>query len=168
MNLKRALWLSVLSVSSLALADPPAAAPADKPAVAAPSPEAVKSVWQFYYKGKGSGLVLADSKLCLEVSTKGDDKSECTKEVPAEGVKAGTSVLIWQAYVVPQGDTVEDLTIQVKQGDVVRETKDVSKISGEGWRMRTWNGVRPSKAGTWTFTLQRGSTPIKTFTLTVT
>jgi hypothetical protein len=146
------LLLSLVGTASLA--DPP-------------SPDTVKATWEFFYKGKGSGLVLADAKLCLEVSQKGEDKFECTKEVPAEGVKAGATVHVWQAYLVPQGDTVDDVTVQSKQGDLVRETKDV-KVTGEGWRSRTWTTFHVGKAGTWSFIVNRGANALKTFTLTVT
>jgi hypothetical protein len=73
-------------------------------------------------------------------------------------------VLVWQAYIIPQGDTIEDLMVQLKQGDVVRETKDV-KVKGESIRTRTWSSVRLPKAGSWTISVIRGSETLKTFTV---
>src|SRR5437660_6455532 len=97
--------IAIAAVALLA----PLAAFADAPAAAAaPSPEAVKSVWEFFEHGKGQGPILGDAKLCTEVGKSGDTKSECTTEVPADGVKAGTLVYVWQAYMVPQGDEVSD------------------------------------------------------------
>jgi len=165
-NAIRAITLAVLATSGAALAQDaePAAAPPEAVSVPKPTPEAVKSTWDFHYKGKGGGVVLADAKLCLEVAKDGDMKSECIKDLPPEGVKAGTSVLVWQAYLVPQGDTVEDIMIQLKQGDVVRETKDV-KVTGLSIRTRTWNSMRIPKAGSWTITVMRGDETLKTFTV---
>ena len=82
------------------------------------------------------------------------------------GFKAGTTVMLWQSYLVPQGDSIEDLMVQVKQGNVVRETKDV-KIKGEGWRSRQWTGVRLNKAGDWTVTIMRGDQELKSIKVKV-
>ncbi len=143
-------------------------APPAQPApsnVQKPTPDAVKSTWDFFYKGKGGGPVLVDAKPCLEIGKTGDDKSECVKEVPPEGVKAGTLVHLWQAYLLPKDEVVEDLAVQVKLGDVVRETKDVAKLKGEGWRTRTWNGVKLAKPGTWTLSVVRGSDVMQSVTV---
>lgn len=148
----------------------PAAAPAAEPAassVTPPTPEQLKAVWAFFEHGKGQGIVLGDAKLCTEIGKSGEQKSECTQEVPAEGVKAGTLVWVWQAYMVPNGDEVNDLAIQVKQGDVVRETKDVSVVKGTYWRERTWSGVTLRKPGTWTISIMRGNNVLKAFSVKV-
>jgi hypothetical protein len=160
----RAVILGVLAVGSVAFAQDSEPVPAEPAQVARPAPEAVKSTWDFFYKGKGGGVVLADAKVCLEVGKEGETKGECTKDLPAEGVKEKTSVLVWQAYIIPQGDTIEDLMVQLKQGDVVRETKDV-KVKGESIRTRTWSSVRLPKAGSWTISVIRGSETLKTFTV---
>ncbi|HEU4759171.1 MAG TPA: hypothetical protein VFT91_04225 [Dehalococcoidia bacterium] len=159
-----------LAVSGAALAaDPaPAAPPAETPAAAPvekPSADCVKSFWNFYFNGKGQGLVLAEAKLCLEVAKDGPNKSECIKEVPAEGVKPGTMINVWQAYLVPNGDTIEDMSIQLKLGDQIRETKDV-KVNGASIRWRSWNAFRIPKAGTWTINILRGSETLKSLQLT--
>lgn len=134
-------------------------------ALAAPTAEEVKKVWDFYFKGQGQGLVLVEAIPCLEVAKDGEQKSECVKEVPAEGVKAGTTIFIWQAYVLPSKDVVEDVSIQVKLGDQVRETKDVSKLEGSSIRTRTWTGVTLKKAGNYTFLIQRGGDTLKTISV---
>lgn len=130
------------------------------PAVEKPSPEAVKSFWSFYFNGQGQGFVLADAKLCLEVPKEGPSKFECAKEATAGDVKPGTILLVWQAYLVPQGDSIEDIIVQLKLGDQIRETKDV-KISGGNIRSRQWTPVRIPKAGNWTITIMRGSETLK-------
>jgi hypothetical protein len=163
------LMLSLLA-SGLALAQAEATPPPSTPpsgGAAKPSAEAVKSAWDFFYKGQGSGVVLAEAKACTEIGKEGETKFECTKEIGPEGVKAGTIVLVWQAYLVPQNDTVEDITLQLKQGDTVRETKDI-KVKGESMRTRTWTGVRLPKAGEWTITIARGPETLKSLTVKAT
>jgi len=141
------------------------AAPAQEP-VKAPSSDAVRDTWNYFYKGQGQGPVLVDAKLCTEVAKDGPNKFECIAEASPDGVKAGSNVMLWQSYLVPQGDSIEDLMVQVKQGNVVRETKDV-KIKGEGWRARQWTGVRLSKPGDWTVSILRGEQVLKSFNVKV-
>ncbi len=162
--LTRSLVCAVLGMSSMAMAQD-AEAPAKEPAKV-PSADAVRDTWNFFYKGQGQGPVLVEAKLCTEVAKDGPNKFECITEVGPEGVKAGTTTMLWQAYLVPQGDSVEDIMVQTKQGNVVRETKDV-KVKGEGWRARQWTGVRLSKAGDWTVSILRGEQVLKTFNVKV-
>lgn len=157
--LTRSVVCAVLGMSSLAMAQDAAEAAAKEPAKV-PSADAVRDTWNYFYKGQGQGPVLVEAKLCTEVAKEGPNKFECTAEVGPEGVKAGTTTLLWQAYLVPQGDSVEDIMVQTKQGNVVRETKDV-KVKGEGWRARQWTGVRLNKPGTWTVTVMRGDQVLK-------
>jgi len=167
-NLKQLAVCAVVAWGGVAMAQeqaPAPAAPAHEP-VKAPSADAVKSTWDYFYKAQGQGPVLVEAKLCTEVAKDGPNKFECTAEVGPEGVKANTNVMVWQSYLVPQGDTVEDVMIQVKQGNVVRETKDV-KLKGEGWRARQWTGVRLSKAGEWTISVMRGDQVLKSLSVKV-
>jgi hypothetical protein len=158
---RSALALSLTLGALPALAQAPAAAPA-----ARPSPQAVQSTWDYFYRGQGQGPLLVELKLCLEVGKEGPQRFECTQEAPADGVKAGTPVMVWQSYLVPQGDTVEDITVQVKQGNTIRETKDV-RLKGEGWRARQWVGVRFSKPGAWSVTVLRGEQVLRTLDVKV-
>jgi hypothetical protein len=168
-NLRRLALCTVLALGSTALAqeEQQAAEVTPHEPVAVPSAEAAKTTWDYFYKGQNQGPLLIEARLCTEVGKTGDTKFECTVEVPAEGVKANTSVMLWQAWLVPQKDNYEDIMVQVKQGEVVRETKDV-KVKGEGWRTRTWTGVRLNKPGSWTVNVVRGdqvlkSIPVKVF-----
>ncbi|NPD23102.1 hypothetical protein [Corallococcus exiguus] len=135
--------------------------------VKAPSADAIRETWNYFYKGQGQGPVLVEAKLCTDVAKDGPNKYECTAEVGPEGVKANTNVMLWQSYLVPQGDSIDDITVQVKQGTTVRETKDV-KVKGEGWRARQWTGVRLPKAGNWTVAVMRGDQVLKEVSVTVT
>lgn len=164
-NLKKLAVCAVVAFGGMAMAQDAAPAPAQEP-VKAPSADAVKSTWEYFYKAQGQGPVLVDAKLCTEVAKDGPNKFECTAEVGPEGVKANTTVNVWQSYLVPQGDAIDDLMVQVKQGNVVRETKDV-KIKGEGWRTRQWTGVRLSKPGEWTITIMRGDQELKSIKVKV-
>ncbi|MBJ6760155.1 hypothetical protein JGU66_05235 [Myxococcaceae bacterium JPH2] len=159
-TLMRSVVCAVVGLASAAMAQDAAAPEAPKEQVKAPSADAVRDTWNYFYKGQGQGPILVEAKLCTEVAKEGPNKFECTAEVGAEGVKAGTSVMLWQSYLVPQGDSVEDLLVQVKQGNVVRETKDV-KVKGDGWRARQWTGVRLNKPGAWTVNIMRGDTVLK-------
>lgn len=133
-------------------------------AIPKPDPEAVQAVWGFYYGGKGLGLVLADTRLCTKINKDGPHKFECADEVDAGSVKVGTTITVWQAYLVPQGDSIDDITVQLKQGDTVRETKDV-KVNGDSWRTRIWTTFRLPKPGDWTIVIARGPAVLKTLTV---
>jgi hypothetical protein len=134
--------------------------------VAVPRAESVKAVWAYYFHGKGGGPVLADAKLCAEVPMSGPNRHECVREAGGQ-VKVGAALRVWQAYLVPSGDRVEDLTVQLKLGDVVRETRDVV-VRGDSMRSRTWTDVRFPKPGKWTVTLARGGQTLKTFEVVAT
>ena len=169
-NLKWLAMCAGMAVGGGAMAQeaaPPAlpAPPPHEPQKAPPA-DAVRDTWNYYYKGQGQGPVLVDARLCTEVGKEGANKFECTAEVPPEGVKANSNIMVWQAYLVPQNDSVEDLMVQVKQGNVVRETKDV-KVKGEGWRARQWTGIRLSKAGDWSVSIMRGDQVLKTLNVKV-
>ncbi len=158
--LTRSLMCAVLGMSPVALAQD--ATPGAEPTttVRAPDADAVRDTWNYFYNGKGQGPVLVDAKVCTEVAKEGPNKFECIGEVGPEGIKANTTVMLWHAYLVPQGDSVDDLMVQSKQGAVVRETKDV-KLKGEGWRVRQWTGLRMSKPGNWTVSVLRGDQVLK-------
>jgi hypothetical protein len=162
-NLKKLAMCAVVAFGGVAMAQD--AEPAREP-VKAPSADAVKTTWEYFYKGQGQGPVLVEAKLCTEVAKEGPNKFECVTEANPDGVKAGTSVMLWQSYLVPQGDSIDDLMVQVKQGNVVRETKDV-KIKGEGWRARQWTGVRLNKAGDWNVSVMRGDQVLKSIDVKV-
>lgn len=156
--------LAVAGAAYAADPEPPAEASAGP--VEKPSPEAVRAFWSFYFFGKGQGLVLADAKLCTDVVKEGPNKFDCAKEVSAaEGVKAPQVITVWQAYLLPKDDSIEDITIQLKLGDQIRETKDV-KVDGKSIRSRQWTGLRIPKAGKWTITIMRGSEMLKSMELT--
>jgi len=165
-GMKRLMMCALVGLSGGALAQEAAPEAAAHEPQKVPSAEGIKDTWNYFYKGQGQGPVLVDARLCTEVGKDGPNKFECTVEVPAEGIKANTQVMVWQAYLLPQGDSAEDVMVQTKQGSVVRETKDV-KLKGEGWRTRQWTGIRLGKAGEWTVSILRGDQVLKTFNVKV-
>ena len=132
----------------------------------APTPDEARKVFDFMEKGQGQGVVLVDAKLCNEIPKKGDHAAECTEELTSE-VPAGAKVDVWISYLVPKGDTVTDVSVQVKEGDKVRETKDIDKLEGKGYLQRTWTAFTPKKAGTWSAVIVRGEKELKTLTIKV-
>ncbi len=167
--LTRGVMCAALTLlSPVALAQEAEGEASAEASVTKPNADAVKDTWNYFYKGQGQGPILVEAKLCTDVAKEGPNKFECTDEIDLEaGVKANTSVMVWQAYMVPQGDTVENLMVQVKQGGTVRETKDIKPIKGEGWRSRYWTGVRLSKPGNWTVSVLHGDEVLKELSIKV-
>lgn len=149
--------VAVLGGSAVAFAGPPAP----------PSPEAVRAVWEFFEHGKGQGVVLGEVQLCTEITKTADNKNQCAHELPTSGIKPGTQVYVLQSYLVPKDEEVGDLTVQVKEGDTIRETKDVGLMKGSNWRVRLWSGVRLGKSGAWSISILKGTTVLKRFALKV-
>ena len=141
---------------------------AAREAVKVPATDAVRETWQYFFRGQGQGPVLAEAKLCSRVGVEGAQRNECLEELAAASAKAGSTVMVWQAYLVPQGDNYEDVMVQLKQGDLVRETRDV-KVKGEGIRYRIATYVRlPGKPGAYTITILRGGQELRRFDVVAT
>lgn len=137
-------------------------------AVKVPATDAVRETWQYFFRGQGQGPVLADAKLCARVGVQGAQRNECLEELAGTEAKAGSTVMVWQAYLVPQGDLYEDVMVQLKQGELVRETRDV-KLKGEGIRYRIATYVRlPAKPGAYTIAILRGGQELRRFQVVAT
>src|SRR5262245_18292208 len=130
-------------------------------AVAQPSPDQIKSVWDYYQKGQGKGPILGDAVLCKTVEQKAKDtKFECTEPLGDSAAK-GDTVNVWVAFLVPKDDVIETVTVQAVLDGQVRETKDL-KLKGESMRSRTWTAFTLKKLGKWEFTIQDGEKTLKT------
>lgn len=162
-NLKKLAMCAVVAFGGVAMAQD-AEAPAREP-VKAPSAEEAKTTVEYYLKGQGQGPILLEAMLCAEVAKDGPNKNECISPLSADSVKANSKVSLWQAYLVPQGDTVEDVMVQVKQGDIVRETKDMKLVGSP--RTRQWTQLRLNKAGAWTINIMRGDQVLKSIDVKV-
>ncbi len=107
-----------------------------------PSPEVAKSFLDFYYKGQGQGVILADIQVCTDVVN-----TECTETVDHSLLKAGQQYKIWMAYVVPEGDEVNSLSIQFSKDNELKFSRDLS-VKGS-IRYRTWRTFSPTATGIW-------------------
>lgn len=112
-----------------------------------PSTQEVKKVLDFYYNGKGMGVVLIDAKLCRDVHREGDEKNECAGEITNEAISKGDTVNLWMAFMVPIGDEKQKILVQFDQGGVTRSVKNMT-VTGS-LRYRTWRKVTLNRAGVW-------------------
>lgn len=108
-----------------------------------PSAEAAKSFLDFYYKGQGQGVVLADMKVCTDVA-----EAECTETLDPSLLLVGMKYKIWMVYVVPDGDEVDTLSLQFSKDGETKFTRDLS-VKGS-IRYRTWRSFNPNAPGIWT------------------
>lgn len=107
-----------------------------------PSSEAAKSFLDFYYNGQGKGVVLADIKVCTDVAN-----ADCVETVDPSLLQVGMKYKVWMAFVVPEGDSVESLSIQFTKD---ADTKFERELSVKGSiRYRTWRSFNPVSAGIW-------------------
>lgn len=111
-----------------------------------PSSDEARKVIDYYFHGKGKGVVAMEYKFCGEVSQKGENKNECVSEIAANSVKKGQEAYIWMNFLVPAGDEAKIL-LQYSRNDMVRDTSNVSL--GGATRYRTWKRIPTSTAGEW-------------------
>ena len=125
-----------------------------------PESEQVRRAWYHHYQGQGRAPLLVEAKACLEVDTqKGSEtRFECVKAVEGP-VPPNTTVHLWTAWLLAQGDKHEDLMVQFLHGPTVRMTRDV-KLEGQSFRTRYFTGAKLKKAGPWTIVLSRGGTEL--------
>lgn len=108
-----------------------------------PSAEVAKSFLDFYYKGQGSGVVVADMKVCTDVVN-----AACVDPVDPSLLLVGMKYKIWMIFVVPEGDEVDSLSLQFSKDSETKFSRDLS-VKGS-IRYRTWRSFNPTTAGIWT------------------
>lgn len=129
--------------------------------VTVPTPDAVKQVWDYYYKGKGGGPILADVRLCLEIGKAGPTKGDCVREMTVtDNFRGSQRLLLWQAYLMPQDEQTE-VEVQARLGGAVVNSQKV-KVKGSAVRQRTWTTVNLDKPGKWTIAFLHNGTELKT------
>lgn len=111
-----------------------------------PTPEEARKVINYYFNGKGQGVIPMEFKLCKEVSQKGEMKNECIAEISDKKIAKGQDAYIWMNFLVPAGDKSKIL-LQYSRKDVVRNTSSVSL--GGATRFRTWKKIPTDTAGEW-------------------
>lgn len=114
-----------------------------------PTSQEVKKVLDFYYDGKGLGVVLIESRMCRDIEREGDQKNECSGQIAAEeAISKGEAVYLWMSYMVPSGDEKQNIIVQFDNGGVTRSVKNM-EVSGS-LRFRTWRKVVFDRTGQWT------------------
>lgn len=111
-----------------------------------PTPEEARKVINYYFHGKGQGVVPMEYKFCQEVSLKGENKNECMSEISANSLKKGQEAYLWMNFLVPAGEEAKIL-LQYSRNNMVRDTSNVAL--GGATRYRTWKRIPTATAGEW-------------------
>jgi hypothetical protein len=111
-----------------------------------PTPEETRKVINYYFKGKGQGVIPMEYKLCKEISQKGDMKNECVSEISDKKVMKGEEAYLWMNFLVPVGEESKIL-LQYSRKNKVRDTSNISL--GGATRYRTWKKIPTTTAGKW-------------------
>lgn len=111
-----------------------------------PTSEEARKVINYYFHGKGNGVVPMEYKFCNEVALKGENKNECVSEISANSVKKGQEAYLWMNFLVPAGEEAKIL-LQYSRNNMVRDTSNVSL--GGATRYRTWKRIPTNSAGDW-------------------
>lgn len=148
-----------------------------------PTPDEALRVVDFYNNGKGTGVILMESKICRDVHREGSSKYECKNEIiefgelKADGsapdifhkIRMGDSAYIWMAYLVPVG-AKEKIFLRYNLEGETKRTSGKLDVKGS-IRYRTWISFAPPSKGTWEIEIfhDSASGPIKqgTFDLIV-
>ncbi|MDF1562831.1 MAG: DUF2914 domain-containing protein [Deltaproteobacteria bacterium] len=131
-----------------------------KAAPSTPDADTVQAVWEYYYRGQGGPPVLVRLTPCLKVDTAkaSDTRYECIE--PLRGAaKKGDTVSAWMSWLVPQGESFDDVMVQWAHDGVVRSTQDL-EVNGKGFRYRTYLSKTLSKPGRWEVIVRRGTTEL--------
>jgi len=148
-----------------------------------PTPGEAYSVLDFYYNGKGNGIVLVDSKICRDVHKSGPSKYDCKNEVidfgplTADGaspeilhrINIDETILVWMSFLVPIG-AEEKVYLKFSQDGDTKKTSGLLSLKGS-LRFRTWTRFQPGEYGNWEIEIYHksgmGPNLLKSFTLNV-
>lgn len=111
-----------------------------------PTSAEAKKVVDYYFDGKGQGVLPMEYKFCKEVAMKGESRNECVSEIPGNNLKQGEVAYLWMNFVVPSGEEPKIL-LQYFRDDMVRDTDNVS-LNG-AVRYRTWKRIPTTTTGDW-------------------
>ena len=115
-----------------------------------PSPEEARKVINYYFNGKGQGVIPMEYKLCKEISKIGDAKNECIAELSGKTIAKGEEVYLWMNFLVPAGEESRIL-LQYSRKGKVRNTSNISL--GGATRFRTWKKIPTATSGEWKVTM---------------
>jgi len=130
-------------------------------AQAPPTPDEAFRVVNFFYQGKGYGIVLTESKICRDIYKSGPAKYECQNEIiefgplNADGsppeifhrITPDESVYIWMSFLVPQG-AEEKVYLRFNLAGETKRTSSELTVKG-ALRYRTWTRFTPTERGDW-------------------
>jgi len=111
-----------------------------------PTPAETQKVIQYYYQGKGQGVILVAHKLCAQIYEEGPLKFECQQEITGGQIKKDREVFLWMNYLVPAGDKA-DIIIHYKRNNNVRGVSNF-ELPGS-LRYRIWKKIPTDKIGDW-------------------
>jgi hypothetical protein len=135
----------IFALTVTSLCGPLAAMAQDKP-----SPEEARKVINYYFNGKGQGVIPMEFKLCKEISQQGETKNECVSEITNKKVAKGEEAYLWMNFLVPAGEQSKIL-VQYSRKNMVRDTSNVSL--GGATRYRTWKKIPTATPGDWKVSL---------------
>ena len=115
-----------------------------------PSPEEARKVINYYFNGKGQGVIPMEYKLCKEISKTGDTKNECVAEISDKTIAKGEEIYLWMNFLVPAGEESKIL-LQYSRKGKVRNTSNISL--GGATRFRTWKKIPTATTGDWKVTM---------------
>ena len=127
---------------------------------AAPPPETIKAVVDYYYEGSGEGPVMVDSNLCTDVQD-----LECVGEVDPPSVAVGDTIMVWMQFFVPKDVTADDVMVEYAYEGVPRGLKPHKVESSI--RYRVVDRYQLNKAGKWAIVIKKGTIPLKRFDIDV-
>ncbi len=135
--------ICALAVTSLC--GPLAAMAQDKP-----TPQEARKVINYYFNGKGQGVIPMEYKICKEISLKGETKNECVTEIFNKTLAKGEEAYLWMNFLVPAGDKSKIL-LQYSRKNKVRNTSNITL--GGATRFRTWKKIPTTTTGDWNVTM---------------
>lgn len=136
-------FICALAVASLSA--PLVAIAQDKP-----TPEEARKVIDYYFNGKGQGVIPMEFKLCKEISQAGETKNDCVSEISDKKLMKGEEAYLWMNFLVPAGEESKIL-LQYSRKNMVRDTSSVSL--GGATRFRTWKKLPTETTGDWKVSL---------------
>ena len=111
-----------------------------------PTAAETQKVLQYYYQGKGQGVILMAHKLCAKIYEEGPLKFECQEEITGGQIQKGQEAFLWMNFLVPAKDKA-DIIIHYKRNNKVRSVSNC-ELPG-ALRYRIWKKIPTDKIGDW-------------------
>ncbi len=115
-----------------------------------PTPQEARKVIDYYFNGKGQGVIPMEYKLCKKISQKGKTKNQCITAIKNKSIAKGEEVYLWMNFLVPVGEKSKIL-LQYSRKNKVRNTSSIRL--GGATRFRTWKKIPTTTTGDWKVTM---------------